>query len=76
MGRNIKGIKAKGGGKWKYMTEQDMLSISAKFAPYRLVIEKPFLIESLIYEGVCSCGICGELRIPPPMLLGKLEWCG
>lgn len=35
VGRNIKGIKAKGGGKWKYMTEQDMLSISAKFAPYR-----------------------------------------
>lgn len=34
-GKNIKGIKAKGGGKWKYMSEQDMLDISAEFAPYR-----------------------------------------
>lgn len=35
-GKNVKSIKAKGGGgKWKYMGEQDMLDISAKFAPYR-----------------------------------------
>lgn len=40
IGKNVKSIKAKGGGgKWKYMTEQEMLSISAKFAPYRWVIE-------------------------------------
>jgi DNA-3-methyladenine glycosylase II len=35
LGKNVKSIKTKGGGKWKYMTEQEMLSISAKFAPYR-----------------------------------------
>jgi DNA-3-methyladenine glycosylase II len=35
VGKNVKGIKAKGGGKWKYMTEQEMLETSAKFAPYR-----------------------------------------
>lgn len=35
LGKDVKKIKAKGGGKWKYMTEQDMLEISAKFSPYR-----------------------------------------
>lgn len=34
-GKDIAKLKAKGGGKWKYMSEQDMLDISAKFAPYR-----------------------------------------
>ena len=35
MGRDVAKLKAKGGGKWKYMSEQDMLEHSAKFAPYR-----------------------------------------
>ncbi|KAJ9623573.1 3-methyladenine DNA glycosylase [Taxawa tesnikishii (nom. ined.)] len=35
MGRDVAKLKAKGGGKWKYMSEKDMLDISAKFAPYR-----------------------------------------
>ncbi|KAK4955419.1 3-methyladenine DNA glycosylase [Elasticomyces elasticus] len=35
MGRDVKKLKAKGGGKWKYMSEKDMLEHSAKFAPYR-----------------------------------------
>ncbi|MCJ1355108.1 MAG: 3-methyladenine DNA glycosylase [Icmadophila ericetorum] len=35
VGRNVKGLKAKGGGKWKYMSEKEMLEISEKFAPYR-----------------------------------------
>ncbi len=34
MGEDVK-KKAKGRGKWKYMSEQDMLEISAKFSPYR-----------------------------------------
>lgn len=34
MGRDVAKLKNKG-GKWKYMSEQDMLDISAKFAPYR-----------------------------------------
>ena len=33
-------LKAKGGGKWKYMSEKDMLDISAKFSPYRYVFKK------------------------------------
>ena len=37
MGKDVKKLKAKGGGKWKYMSEQDMLDHSAKFAPYRYV---------------------------------------
>lgn len=36
MGRDVAKLKAKG-GKWKYMSEQDMLEHSAKFAPYRYV---------------------------------------
>jgi DNA-3-methyladenine glycosylase II len=37
MGKDVSKLKAKGGGKWKYMSEKDMLEISAKFAPYRYV---------------------------------------
>lgn len=37
VGKDISKLKAKGGGKWKYMSEQDMLDISEKFAPYRCV---------------------------------------
>jgi len=36
-GKDVKILKAKGGGKWKYMSEQDMLTHSEKFAPYRFV---------------------------------------
>lgn len=28
-------LKGKGGGKFKYMAEKDMLEMAAKFAPYR-----------------------------------------
>lgn len=34
-GKDVQKLKAKGGGKWKYMSEQDMLDKSAPFAPYR-----------------------------------------
>lgn len=34
VGRDVAKLKSKG-GKWKYMSEQDMLEISDKFAPYR-----------------------------------------
>ncbi|XP_044716960.1 hhH-GPD superfamily base excision DNA repair protein [Hirsutella rhossiliensis] len=33
-GRDVAKLKSKG-GKWKYMSEKDMLDMSAKFAPYR-----------------------------------------
>ncbi|KAH0563483.1 hypothetical protein GP486_001949 [Trichoglossum hirsutum] len=35
VGKDVSKIKAKGGGKWKYMPEKDMLEISSKFSPYR-----------------------------------------
>lgn len=34
-GKDVKKLKAKGGGKWKYMSEQEMLDKSEAFAPYR-----------------------------------------
>ncbi|KAJ8108182.1 hypothetical protein OPT61_g8353 [Boeremia exigua] len=34
MGRDVSKLKNKG-GKWKYMSEQEMLSIASKFSPYR-----------------------------------------
>lgn len=35
IGKDVKKLKAKGGGKWKYMSEQDMLTLSQPFSPYR-----------------------------------------
>ncbi|KAL8908641.1 MAG: hypothetical protein Q9207_000729 [Kuettlingeria erythrocarpa] len=35
MGKNVHKLKANKGGKWKYMSENEMLLHSAKFAPYR-----------------------------------------
>ena len=35
LGRDVSKLKAKGGGKWKYMSEKEMLERSAEFAPYR-----------------------------------------
>ncbi|CAL5873897.1 uncharacterized protein PFLUO_LOCUS8180 [Penicillium psychrofluorescens] len=34
-GRDVSKLKAKGGGKFKYMSEKDMLELAAKFSPYR-----------------------------------------
>jgi DNA-3-methyladenine glycosylase II len=36
-GKDVKKLKAKGGGKWKYMSEKDMEEISDPFKPYRYV---------------------------------------
>ncbi|KAJ5747816.1 uncharacterized protein N7511_009512 [Penicillium nucicola] len=35
VGRDVSKVKGKGGGKFKYMSEKDMLELAAKFAPYR-----------------------------------------
>jgi DNA-3-methyladenine glycosylase II len=35
IGKDVSKLKAKGGGKWKYMSEKDMLDIANKFVPYR-----------------------------------------
>ena len=48
MGRDVNKLKAKGGGKWKYMSEKDMIDHSAKFAPYRQVESSSNEWQSLI----------------------------
>lgn len=35
VGKDVKKLKAKGGGKWKYMSEKDMIETAEKFRPYR-----------------------------------------
>ncbi|KAE8147131.1 DNA glycosylase [Aspergillus avenaceus] len=35
VGKDVSKLKTKGGGKYKYMAEKDMLELAAKFAPYR-----------------------------------------
>ncbi|PYH95137.1 3-methyladenine DNA glycosidase [Aspergillus ellipticus CBS 707.79] len=35
VGKDVSKLKGKGGGKFKYMPEKDMLELAAKFAPYR-----------------------------------------
>jgi DNA-3-methyladenine glycosylase II len=37
MGRDVSKLKTKGGGKFKYMPEKEMLELASKFAPYRYV---------------------------------------
>jgi DNA-3-methyladenine glycosylase II len=34
-GKDVSKLKGKGGGKWKYMQEKDMLDIANRFVPYR-----------------------------------------
>lgn len=35
VGRDVKKLKAKGGGKWKYMSEKEMVETAERFRPYR-----------------------------------------
>ncbi|KAJ5673949.1 hypothetical protein N7462_009388 [Penicillium macrosclerotiorum] len=35
VGKDVSKLKGKGGGKFKYMPEKDMLELASKFAPYR-----------------------------------------
>ncbi|KAL5363657.1 DNA glycosylase [Aspergillus floccosus] len=43
MGKDVSKLKAKGGGKFKYMAEKDMLELAAKFAPYRHGVSPVYL---------------------------------
>ena len=43
IGKDVKKLKAKG-GKWKYMSETDMLEIAEKFKPYRYVLDTSSII--------------------------------
>lgn len=35
VGRDVSKLKAKGGGKFKYMSEKEMVEVAAPFSPYR-----------------------------------------
>lgn len=35
IGKDVKKLKAKGGGKWKYMSEKEMIETAERFRPYR-----------------------------------------
>lgn len=35
LGKDVSKLKAKGGGKWKYMSEREMLETAERFRPYR-----------------------------------------
>lgn len=61
MGRDVNKLKGKGGGKFKYMSEKEMLELAGKFAPYRYV--GSFGWMGLMITGVCLCGICGGLKM-------------
>lgn len=51
LGQDVEKLKkagkgAKGGGKWKYMTEKEMQEMAEKFKPYRFV--RPFVYSTLL----------------------------
>ena len=52
-GKDVQKLKNKG-GKWKYMSEQDMLDQSLKFAPYRYAPCNSKAVNANSYIGVCS----------------------
>lgn len=60
VGRDVTKLKAKG-GKWKYMSEEEMLKIANKFVPYRYVLhifgQLTFVL--IDFAGACLCGTCG-----------------
>lgn len=37
IGKDVAKLKAKGGGKWKYLSEREMLEVAERFRPYRYV---------------------------------------
>ncbi|MCJ1400788.1 3-methyladenine DNA glycosylase [Xylographa trunciseda] len=52
-GKDVKKLKAKGGGKWKYMSEAEMLAYSERFAPYRsLFMWYMWRIEDVNVEAI------------------------
>ena len=38
-GKDVAKLRAKGGGKWKYMSESDMLAHAEPFRPYRSLLQ-------------------------------------
>jgi DNA-3-methyladenine glycosylase II len=55
-GKDVSKLKAKGGGKWKYMPEKDMLDGSEKYRPYRSL----FMWYMWRAEGVDVSAVQGD----------------
>jgi hypothetical protein len=61
-------LKAKGGGKFKYMSESDMLELAERFRPYRYVapisLSRLWIVTQVADTSieVYLCGICGGSR--------------
>jgi hypothetical protein len=75
MGKDVSKLKNKG-GKWKYMSEQDMVEVASKFAPYRLVHPQRLTIASNPVLGVYSCGTCGGSKTSMLRQWRTHEWTG
>lgn len=56
-GRDISKLKAKGGGKWKYMSEKDMLEMAEKFAPYRYVYYSIYSVYRKSIQKKKTCAL-------------------
>ena len=54
IGKDVNKLKAKGGGKWKYISEQEMVNFSQKFAPYRSLsaIQAHLHLSDISYRSV------------------------
>ncbi|KAK6433379.1 3-methyladenine DNA glycosylase [Oleoguttula sp. CCFEE 5521] len=53
IGKDVKKLKAKGGGKWKYMSEKEMIVTAERFRPYRsLFMWYMWRIEDVDTEAV------------------------
>lgn len=61
-GKDVSKLKGKG-GKWKYMSEKDMLEISEKFSPYRYVCLLPKLGKRRMFEMIESGRADGDLQV-------------
>ena len=64
LGKDVNRLKAKGGGKWKYLSEREMLDASAKFAPYRSVLYfiafLPVLVPRTRVSSSSILPVCGS----------------
>ncbi|CAI4215333.1 unnamed protein product [Parascedosporium putredinis] len=70
VGRDIAKLKAKG-GKWKYMSEADMIEISNKFAPYRSLFMWYMWRAENVDTSVLEDQVSPETRPPLPKVVEK-----
>ena len=52
VGRDVSRLKAKGGGKWKYMSEKEMVEVAEAFRPYRSLFMWYMWLVPLTIRGI------------------------